>query len=138
MDINGNLRDPTNHEKLQEIQPYVDTLNLGLSRLPNYIGVVSRGVHLPDIVLRQHAPGALVEYKAFTSTTCDPAGYPATHKLVIQSYTGKHIDDFSTCKGEREVLFRSGTKFRVLKVEDGNQSAHKGSAKVIYLEEAVD
>jgi len=91
----------------------VRTLNSALSKFPNYQGFVKRGTELPADVLGQHTKGAVVTYDSFTSTSTGPGHYNI-HDFMIFSRTGKPIMSLSKFDDEKEVLFLSGTQFKVL------------------------
>lgn|GEM_PF-6424785 len=95
---------------------YTDTINYALTRLPNYQGLVMRGVDLPESVLKAHKVGDIVTYEAFTSTAVGKE-FPGLQKLTIRSLTGKYIEDFFKTN-ESEVLFRTGARFKILKRND--------------------
>ncbi len=53
---------------------------------------------------------------AFTSASVG-RGFGGNVRFTIRSLHGKRIDRLSRYPSEREVLFRAGTRFRVLKRE---------------------
>lgn len=93
------------------------TINQALDRLPRYEGFVFRGTHLPKKVLKQHREGKIVNYPAFTSTSTtqmitDGFGHGGQN-FLIYSTTGRPIMGINP--DEKEVLFKTGTKFKILK-----------------------
>ncbi|HEY9641416.1 MAG TPA: ADP-ribosyltransferase domain-containing protein, partial [Coleofasciculaceae cyanobacterium] len=93
-------------------------------------GTVYRSATLPDDVIAKYTAGAVVTEYGFTSSSYDKkAAFSGKHRFVIQSRTGKKVDDLSPYPNEKEVLFKPGTQYRVLKTrkERGGQT--------IYLEE---
>ena len=104
---------------------FVEVLNSALSKLPNYTGEVGRGTSLPADALAEHQVGATLIYKAFTSTSTE-TGHDEIHRFIIRSKTGKRIAPFSVFSGEDEVLFRSGTRFRVV-----SRKEHTGKEGVV-------
>ena len=90
-----------------------DTVNAGLAKLPAHKGTVRRGTVLPPDVLAEHQPGAIVTYKAPTSSSTGD-GWQRRHRFVIQSKGGKLIERYSAHDVEHEVLFPADTRFRVL------------------------
>lgn len=117
-ELNSSLNSCDSH--VAALALYIEVLDSALSKLPNYVGTVVRGTHLPDAVLAEHVPGAVVTYPAFTSTTAGnavPKAFVSTDTIVIHSKTGKRIADFAFDHSEDEVLFKNGTSFRVLSVE---------------------
>jgi hypothetical protein len=142
--INPILRSPDspkNADKLPQIRAVIDGTSAGLTKLPNFIGTVNRGASLPDSVLAQHTVGSVVEYPSFTSTSSEK-GFGGKHRFVIQSYTGKYVDRYSAHRGEAEVLFRPGAKFRVLHIEDTDakplNSREEAPTKIFYMEEVAE
>ena len=117
--VNTNLR--KGGADLEKWQPYIKTLNTALDKLPNHVGTVVRGATLPENILKEHMPGRTVIYAAYTSTANLPAalctfGYNGEH-IYIKSKRGKSIKLFSVNSYEEEVLFRPGTRFKVISVE---------------------
>lgn len=92
-------------------------MNSGLKKLPSYQGLVQRGGELPLEIKKQHTPGAIVTYGAYTSTSTI-SGFLAQDLFMIYSKTGKPIMGFSSSSGENEVLFKEGSKFKVLSVTE--------------------
>jgi hypothetical protein len=99
--------------KASQYSNFVEVLNSALSKLPNYTGEVYRGTILPPNALAEHQVGAIVTYKAFTSASIGN-GHNEIHRFLIHSKTGKRITPFSVFSGEEEVLFQSGTQFRIM------------------------
>ncbi|MBK7891267.1 MAG: hypothetical protein IPJ84_10595 [Bdellovibrionales bacterium] len=106
----------------------VPILNNGLERLRIYKGKVVRGASLPQEEVKKHVVGAVVTYPAYTSSSISNA-FGGTHRFIIHSKTGRYVDPFSASRGEREVLFKAGAKFKVLSV------SKKGDSTVIVLDE---
>jgi NAD:arginine ADP-ribosyltransferase len=138
--MNSYLREQT--KKNENLEPLIEAMNSGLSKLPNYLGVVRRGGNLPASVRAKHTVGSTVDYPAFTSTST-AAGFGSNDLFMIYSQTGKPIMGFSSHAGEHEVLFRSGAKFKVLDVQnDGKGRSYfvmkEISGKKSTEEEAAD
>lgn len=109
-------------QKNADVQFFIDTLNKALDKLPNYEGLVIRGADLPPKIAAQHAKGKIVTYEAFTSTSTTDLEW-GKDRFAIISKTGKPIMGLSDIEEEYEVLFKAGTKFKVLDVvknEEGN------------------
>lgn len=109
--LNSYLRSSDNRD--ENIDYMIQVLNRGLDKLPSYQGVVKRGASLPESIRESHAVGAVLEYDAFTSTSTN-SGFSGADMFIIQSQSGKPIMGFSAHRSENEVLFKSGTKFKVL------------------------
>lgn len=111
----------------------VTFLNETLEKLPAYKDVAYRSV--AKRMFDRYEVGEVVEEIGFTSFTTNPLGGKfspgkprQTTTFVIQSESGRYIEPFTEWDGESEVLFKSGTRFRVVdKDEDTGQ---------IFLEEA--
>jgi hypothetical protein len=60
--------------------------------------------------------GKTVMFPAFTSSSkTEMESFPGDIQMVIHSKHGKEVERFSVQPAENEVLFRSSTKFKVLK-----------------------
>ena len=114
--VNPGLRskDPA---RVADVRDYRDTVNAALDKLPDHVGTVRRGTRLPDDVLAEHQVGKTVTYEAFTSTST-AHGFRRQHRFVIYSRHGKLIERYSGHEVEREVLFRAGSRFKVLEREE--------------------
>lgn len=112
--LNKALRSPPVPEKYRL---YRDVLNTALTKIKIFSGEVKRGAEsLPEKVLAQHKPGKTVTYQAFTSTSKD-SGFSGAVQFVIKSRTGRYIAPLSSSESEEEVLFPTGSRFKILKTE---------------------
>jgi hypothetical protein len=99
---------------------HVANINRALGKLPNMVGTVYRG--RKDSAAHLYKEGMIVEERGFTSTSTNEmfsvnwAGGPTGTKFQITSKTGKSVKDFSQHPQENEVLFKSGSRFKVTKV----------------------
>lgn len=92
-----------------------EMIHKALGKLPDYRGKVVRWSDMPYDVAAAHQPGKIVEYKGFTSASLDHSLiWPGKYRFVIQSKTGKVISPLSYTPEEEEVLFRAGTRFKIL------------------------
>jgi hypothetical protein len=101
----------------------VKKLNSSLNKLPDFAGVVFRGVNMPNAALAKYIPEQVITEQAFTSATqirevaLRSAGRGNSDSssvvFIIESKHGKDIHDYSERPEELEVLFRSGSRFRV-------------------------
>jgi hypothetical protein len=118
--INNSLRRQT---LTPEQQDYVEKLNSALGRMPNYEGTTDRvGSNNPDVLkVYQDAVGKTIEERAFLSTKRSDSSFDPGHRplvnFTIQGKTGKDIARIAFNPEEREVLFRSGTRFKVISVK---------------------
>lgn len=91
-------------------------INNALNKMPSYQGKVWRDVDLPDSVLSSYVVGSVVIEKGFSSSSYSGERFKKLpHRLLIHSKSGKIIQSLSVLPNEDEVLFKSGTKFKVLK-----------------------
>lgn len=95
------------------------SLNSALDRFPAYEGFVFRGSNLPPQVLEKHQVGKTITYPAYTSSSTNPevARNFGTHQFLIYSKSGRPIMGINGGGSEYEVLFKAGTRFRVLAVK---------------------
>ncbi|WP_280448515.1 ADP-ribosyltransferase [Nocardia brasiliensis] len=111
-EINGALRSGEKLTPAQQAQ--VDELNGVLDKLPKYDGPVTRRTDLSVEELAKYQKGSEVTEDAFTSSSATPAA--AKDRPVefrIWSTDGRYIGHHSTAPQELEVLFKSGTPFKV-------------------------
>lgn len=110
----------------------VKQINNALDRFPNHVGTVFRNVDMSRQSSRdRYEVGNTVTEKGFISTTTKrDTGFGGDFKFVIHSKTGKQIWGHSNHPEEREVMFKSGTKFKVMA-----KHVAKNGITVIYLRE---
>lgn len=112
-EINTALRaDPV----LPKYQNYRDIFNSALAKIKKFSGEVKRGASLPPQIFAQHQVGAVVTYPAFTSTSTAKA-WSGAQQFVIKSKAGHYVEPISAHRGENEVIFPAGSKFKVLSIE---------------------
>ena len=105
-------------------EAYRDVLNSALAKLPKYQGTVKRGINVSDKkLIERYRVGQIVDESAFVSTSYT-AGWAGNVRFSITSKTGVKIEDISNHPGEKEVLMKAGTKFRVLEVDDRGKEYH--------------
>ncbi len=96
-------------------QPYIETLESALKKIKPYQGYVTRGVDLPEDRLKDHEVGAVLTYPGLTSTSLGtPHFAKQKHQFMIRSKTGRFVGYHSQYLDEYEVLFPTGTKFKIL------------------------
>lgn len=124
-ELNRGLRDGVLTEKQWG---EVKHLNNALDKLPPHLGEVTRQASLNKDVYERYKPGMIVEERGFTSTSSKKnwSWASGSTQYHIQSKTGRSISHLSSHSSEQEVLFKSGTRFRVTKTEGKN----------VYMEEA--
>ncbi len=123
------------NEKLRNEEPltkeerlFMRGVDKAILKLPDYQGIVYRSVsvqNMPDEEKfnREHQPGFVVIYPAFTSASLEVYDDSMKYLLVILSKHGKDMTEYNP--GEQEILFKRGSMFYVTG-RDGN---------VIYMEE---
>lgn len=129
---------------------FIPALSHSVNKLPRYHGVTYRGVRISgdsDIqitsVLDAFKSGKPVVYNTVMSTstsihTADGFGTGITFKIYGRS--GIYGDDYSVYRGEKEVLMRAGTRFKVIdayKAGSNNDIARNGNW-VVILEEVLE
>ena len=121
--MNAALRDGDPAE-LAKWDAHIKAADAGLAQLPNYVGVVKRGVDLPASVLDDIQPGRTTTFKEFFSSSATRT-FPGNTQFTISSLAGKDIQPLSQVPSESEVLFRPGTTFDVIsKVQDAAGTWH--------------
>lgn len=132
-DLNRALR-TGNVDDLQRLNPMIQNINRGLDQMPRFEGPVYRGTSLTPEQVAHYVPGEIVTESAFTSTSAQAGkAFGGNTRFVIQSSTGRDISSLSVYSStEAEVLFRPGTRFRVIsKLDDAVTGQH-----IIVLVEA--
>ncbi len=109
--LNQALREDGDAAK--EWLPWVNVMNAGMDKLPDYREVVLRGATLNSDQLNQHEVGSVVIYKGYTSASVD-LPFPGNGQLRIKSLHGKRIEKLSSRSYEHEVLFKPSTHFKVV------------------------
>jgi hypothetical protein len=109
----------------QEAREHGEMTKQGLDKLPNWGGLVYRGMGLPDNQIKQeYQKGKTVTYSTFTSTTDEPktaknfaadntTGGKVGIFFTIKVTKGKDITMFSEVKSESEILLPPGATFTV-------------------------
>ncbi|GEM_PF-4940362 len=121
--INEELRDGDESPRVQRRR---DRLNDFLDKLPDHQGEVYRGTDdTYDLSKYRDNVGGEITEDAFTSTSTDPEkAFNGPVRYVIFSKHGKFVDPYSSAEGEDEVLFKAGTKFRVLDFDEIGDETH--------------
>lgn len=128
--LNEDLRDGKGNE-------YAEHLNHALEKLPDYEGIVFRGSPLDvweiDVYRKAYSHDTEVTELAFMS--CSISVYVAQQfskgKVIfsIASKTGKQVQQLSFHGYEKEVLFQSQCRFKVVEIHDTDNMT------TIYLRE---
>ncbi|MCK3654234.1 hypothetical protein A4G19_10580 [Pasteurellaceae bacterium Macca] len=106
--------------KLSPLQrKYVNQLESALRKMPNYEGTSYRRTKLSKKEIARYVKGENVVEPAFISTTQleEPLNHKGNVKFIITGKSGKQIERISLSKGEKEVLYPTGKKFKIKNVE---------------------
>ena len=121
--------------KLKELDPYIRLATYGLFQLPAYQGPAFRGVSLAPETAARYVPGRVVREHAFVCTVANPSiAFPGNTLFVIASVNGRDVSMLADHPKEREVVFFTGTRFKVLAVD----ASAGGDRRTIYLAEIPD
>lgn len=107
---------------------YLQVARRALSRLPANSQPLFRRAHdFPAAVSDAHQVGRELVYDAFTSTSTEPSYYDSLNKFRFVIFpasqsAGRAIAPISSFRGEEEVLYPPGTRFRVLSREQSGDS----------------
>lgn len=101
------------------IRRHVKVLNEALKKLPPHEGTTHRSADISRSVAKKYKPGMIIEERGFLSTSKSNRG--ESDNFEIRGKTGRDISALSHLPREQEVLFRSGTRFRVLSNNDGKK-----------------
>lgn len=96
---------------------YTRRLNDALDRLEPFNGKVYRKATLNPEQANQYIPGMVIEERGFTSTSKNSSTWSGSYRYIIESKKGRDIQELSHHYSEAEVLFKSGSRFRVIKRE---------------------
>ncbi|HEU4613419.1 MAG TPA: ADP-ribosyltransferase domain-containing protein [Kofleriaceae bacterium] len=110
--------------KLDDVGDAIALASAGLEKMPVYQGWTYRGVDsLPAEVLAKYVPGQTVTEEAFTSSSYAESGqYAGNVQFRIKSKDGRLVESLSRYDNEKEVLFKPGSKFKVVdKERDGDR-----------------
>lgn len=135
--INSEMRKTSDYNL--ETRKLAEQLDLALCSKNIYQGITYRGVNLPDSVVEQHQVNQTIVLPGFTSTSVQPSiacGFTGNVFYKILSKSGRDISLDSKLSEEKEILFRLGTEFKVIKKWTGKKAARKSncSKAQVYIE----
>ncbi len=105
--------------KMTEAQDkFRQSLNAGLDKLPSHDGTTYRKASLSPAQAALYEPGYIVEERGFMSTSKVKGTWSGSHNFTIHGKNGKDIQKLSSHASEAEVLFKSGSRFKVLSNQD--------------------
>ena len=113
--LNAQMRTGSMDEHLWDM---ANGLNEALSKLSAREGITYRHAGQAALNKEFYKPGRIVEERAFTSTSKSSSfAEDGAVTYEIKGYTGRDVTALSKYKSENEVLFRSGTRFKVTSAE---------------------
>ena len=123
--LNQELRDAFEGQRAppKRIEDYALTLNDALDRLPDQAGRFWRNVQMSAAEQAAYSPGSIHTWAAFSSasTRQDVFGSRNT-RFVIRGRHGKDIRRYSAYPREDEVIFKAGTRVRVVGRREGRKT----------------
>jgi hypothetical protein len=99
---------------------HANALNSALDKLPAHVGKVYRKVSVSTEISALYQPGKVFVEQGFMSTSKSSSTWAGDLQFVIHSKTGRDIEDISSHPDEKEVLFKSGTRFKIT-AREGNK-----------------
>ncbi|MEU6188056.1 ADP-ribosyltransferase [Nocardia sp. NPDC047038] len=135
MELNKALREGT---VTPAQQARIDAINHALTKLPRYEGNVYRGAEIGPKISAKYQPGQVVTEDAFTSTTSKPrSAFYGNVRFNILSRSGRSVKEYSRFPSEEEILFPSGSKFKVLRRTESRDSDTPLEIDMINLDKAA-
>jgi len=101
----------------EEQYKFAASLNQALETMPKYEGVTRRGATLSPEQVAMYKPGMIIEERGFTSTST-ASGFGGNTRFEVKGKTGRDISKLSHYPSEAEVLFKAGTRFKVVSNKD--------------------
>ena len=135
--LNDELRDALDKGRApaQRVEDYMLTLNDALDRMPDRAGTFWRGATLSAQEQASYIPGSIHTWAAFSSSSRKKEkAFRGNTRFVVKGKRGKDIRAYSAYATEDEVLFKAGTKMRVV----GTPSRASGGVVEIEVEEVDD
>lgn len=119
-DINFYLRN-SGEPKEEFFERYRKIMNSGLDKLESYNGTVYRGADLSPEVINKYKKAAetgepYTENYYLSTSKSEKRAFERNTIYEIKSKNGKQIEELSYFSHEKEVLFKEGTQFKILKV----------------------
>ncbi|RKW63330.1 MAG: hypothetical protein D8B49_02635, partial [Riemerella sp.] len=120
VDINFYLRNG-GEPKEEFFERYKKVMNSALDKLESYKGNVYRGADLSSEIINKYKKAAETgepyTENHYLSTSKDrEKSFDRNTKYKILSKNGKQIEELSYFSHEKEVLFKEGTQFKILKI----------------------
>ncbi len=115
----------------RRIDDYARTLNDALDRLPDEQGTFYRGIQLTAVEQATYTPGSVHTWAGFSSSSARRSGaFSGNTRFIILARNGKDIRRYSAAESQDEVLFKAGSRFRVI-----GTPSRQGGLLVIEVEE---
>lgn len=120
---NGFAPEDKKYYENRGIKSIIEVLNQGLDKLPSYQGTVFRGADLSSEQIETYKKALesntpVVKNEFLSSSRERKTAFNKNTVYRILSKTGKSIEKMSYFENEKEVLFKAGTKFKVVKIDD--------------------
>ena len=146
----GDLDSPDCEKNRSHLSSVVEVMNRALRRYDPYVGTVYRKFSLNEnkndnvkisredeykTFVEKHRPGAIVKYAGYTSTSkavpIETGNKSVVVSATIDSLTGADLSQTINAD-EQEVLFKAGTCFKVISIEDNQNKLTL--ARMIHLQ----
>ncbi|MCY3873387.1 MAG: hypothetical protein OXF88_03725 [Rhodobacteraceae bacterium] len=102
---------------------FARTFNDALNRLPDETGSFWRGVQLSEVEQAAFTPGSVLTWAGISTTSRRRGGaFASNTRFIITARRGKDIQPYSARPRAEEVVFRPGSRFRVM----GSPRRHGG------------
>jgi len=153
-EMNRSLRDgedPLLIDRLEVAKKHMDSF---LEKAPKFVGNTYRGVRFTsfasyDQFASRIKEGMIVADKAYLSTTLDEktaigfstlpntygveSGGQFTVAIKIKSRSGVYLGTLSTEEGEKEILFRRNSKFKITKLRESFRGTDRSKSDIIKM-----
>jgi hypothetical protein len=96
------------------------SLNAGLDKLPSHNETTYRKASLDSQQSALYEVGYVVEERGFMSTSKNQGTWSGDHNFTVHGKNGKDIQKLSSHPSEAEVLFKSGSRFKVVSRSGNN------------------
>ncbi|MGB0455101.1 MAG: ADP-ribosyltransferase [Bacteriovoracaceae bacterium] len=123
-DDDGNTRPGIEARRLKvkkRYQPIIDSLVSALEKKTAYTGTVYRVLKMSRNNVKHFKVGEIVTLESFVSTSLNINTYAPSGNdqdtFIIESKTGTDISSISLYEKEKEILFQTGRKFLVNRIE---------------------
>lgn len=118
-----------------EFRHDIDDLRSALRKLPDHQGIVYRHIDLPDEILAEYKEGAVIKELGFMSTSARPYALKKGNlHMVLASFDGKSVRNYSADPDEEEFLFLDGTSYRIHarsdRIEQGRLHCYVGAMQI--------